>query len=131
MSKEEVDIGELARRLVLAEAENERLKAIVPALEQELEARTKVISLLREKTTGGGVIEQLVKEGERLKAESEKDHADMRRFQAKFIAADQENRKLKARLELAEAVCESCKEWLTWGKDFDEQAHYAWRKGKE
>lgn len=46
--------------------------------------------------------EQLLAENERLREEGRKDYEGMREFQQKFIAADQELRKLRAKIEQME-----------------------------
>ena len=48
--------------------------------------------------------EQLLAENERLREEGRKDYEGMREFQQKYIAADQELRKLRAELEKAKSV---------------------------
>lgn len=47
--------------------------------------------------------EQLLAENERLRAEGRKDYEGMREFQQKYIAADQELRKLRAELDALKA----------------------------
>lgn len=47
--------------------------------------------------------EQLLAENERLREEGRKDYEGMREFQQKYIAADQELRKLRAELDALKA----------------------------
>ena len=60
--------------------------------------------------------EQLLAENERLREEGRKDYEGMREFQQKYIAADQELRKLRAELDALKA----------WKEEAERQEPVAW-----